>query len=77
MENAATKTPLEQVLEGKWNQFTGKVKETWGQLTNDDVSRAEGKLENLIGIIQERTGEQRNDIQQRIQDIADNIKNNI
>jgi uncharacterized protein YjbJ (UPF0337 family) len=43
-------------IEGNWKQFTGKVKEKWGQLTDDDLSVINGRRENLEGIIQERYG---------------------
>jgi uncharacterized protein YjbJ (UPF0337 family) len=43
-------------IEGNWKQFTGKVKEKWGQLTDDDLSVINGRRENLEGKIQERYG---------------------
>ena len=44
------------VFEGKWHEMKGKVKEQWGKLTDDDLDRAEGKAEQLIGLIQKRYG---------------------
>ena len=44
-------------ISGKWKQIKGKVQEKYGELTDDDVAKAEGKKENLVGIIQEKTGE--------------------
>lgn len=49
-------------LKGKWNQIKGEIKRKWGQVTDDDLLRAEGNLDLLIGTIQERTGEQRDAI---------------
>jgi uncharacterized protein YjbJ (UPF0337 family) len=43
-------------FEGNWNQFKGKVKQQWGQLTNDDLDIIEGSRDELIGKIQERYG---------------------
>jgi uncharacterized protein YjbJ (UPF0337 family) len=43
-------------FEGNWNQFKGKVKQQWGQLTNDDLDVIEGSRDELIGKIQERYG---------------------
>lgn len=43
-------------IEGNWKQFSGKVKEKWGQLTDDDLARANGNREQLEGILQERYG---------------------
>lgn len=41
---------------GNWKQFTGKVKEKWGKLTDDDMQVIEGKRDQLVGKIQERYG---------------------
>jgi uncharacterized protein YjbJ (UPF0337 family) len=43
-------------IEGNWKQFKGKVREQWGELTDDDLDVAAGKRENLAGRIQERYG---------------------
>ena len=48
-----------QELQGHWNQIKGKVKEKWGQLTDDDLAFAGGNVDQLIGRIQQRTGEGR------------------
>ena len=41
---------------GDWKTFKGKVKEQWGKLTDDDLTRIEGKRDQLLGRIQERYG---------------------
>lgn len=43
-------------VEGNWKQFTGKVKEKWGDLTNDDLTSINGKRDQLEGKLQERYG---------------------
>ena len=43
-------------IEGQWTQVKGKVKQQWAKLTDDDVTRIEGKRDVLIGKIQERYG---------------------
>ncbi len=43
-------------LEGKFTQMTGKLKEKWGLLTDDDIATAKGRREILSGRIQERYG---------------------
>ncbi|CEJ89010.1 MAG: CsbD family protein [Hyphomicrobium denitrificans] len=43
-------------IEGNWKQFTGKVKEKWGDLTDDDLARVNGNREQLEGVLQERYG---------------------
>jgi uncharacterized protein YjbJ (UPF0337 family) len=43
-------------VEGNWKQTKGKIKEKWGQLTEDDLTQIDGKREQLEGKIQERYG---------------------
>ena len=51
-----------QKWEGRWDQLKGRVKQRWGELTNDDLDVAEGEYEELIGKIKERTGKTREEI---------------
>lgn len=48
-----------QELQGQWNKLQGKVKEKWGQLTDDDLQIQGGNIDQLIGKIQAKTGEGR------------------
>lgn len=41
---------------GNWKQFSGKAREQWGKLTDDDLTVAAGKRDQLLGRIQERYG---------------------
>ena len=43
-------------LKGKWTQLSGKVKEKWGDLTDDDLTRIGGQKDQLVGKLQERYG---------------------
>ena len=43
-------------IEGNWKQFSGKVKEQWGKLTDDDLLEIEGRRDQLVGKIQARYG---------------------
>jgi uncharacterized protein YjbJ (UPF0337 family) len=46
----------EDILSGKWKQLQGKVRQWWGKLTDDDMTRINGQVEELIGAVQERYG---------------------
>ena len=54
------------VMEGKWQQVKGSIKERWGELTDDDWKRAEGKTDRLAGIIQEKYGHGKEDVQREL-----------
>ena len=43
-------------VKGDWKQFSGKVKEKWGSLTDDDLAKINGQREQLEGMLQERYG---------------------
>ncbi len=43
-------------IAGNWKQFSGKAKERWGKLTDDDLTMIDGRREQLAGKIQERYG---------------------
>jgi uncharacterized protein YjbJ (UPF0337 family) len=43
-------------IEGNWKQTKGKIKEKWGQLTDDDLGQIDGKREQLEGKLQQRYG---------------------
>jgi uncharacterized protein YjbJ (UPF0337 family) len=43
-------------IEGQWKQYTGRVKERWGKLTDSDLTQVHGKRDQLAGKIQERYG---------------------
>lgn len=43
-------------LKGQWSQVKGKVKEKWGDLTDNDLTYIDGKRDQLVGRVQERYG---------------------
>jgi len=47
---------------GSWNELKGKVKQKWGELTDDDLTYAEGQEEELIGKLQKKTGQTREEV---------------
>ena len=49
-------------LKGRWNEIRGQIKQKGGQLTDDDLKQAEGNTDQLIGLIQRKTGEGREQI---------------
>lgn len=46
----------QDIMEGRWQQLKGKVREKWGQLTDDDFTQIAGKKDQLVGRVQERYG---------------------
>jgi len=55
-----------QKWQGRWDQFRGRAKQHWGNLTDDDFTRSQGNVEQMVGIIRERTGETREEIERKL-----------
>ena len=49
-------------LKGKWNEWKGKLKQQYGQLTDDDLKYEEGKDEELLGRLQKKLGKSRDEL---------------
>lgn len=43
-------------IEGNWKQLSGKIREQWGELTDDEITEARGDREQLEGLIQSKYG---------------------
>jgi uncharacterized protein YjbJ (UPF0337 family) len=55
-------------IKGNWHIAKGRLKQQWGELTDDDLDHAEGKEEELLGRIQRRTGQTREAVEKVIKD---------
>ena len=60
----------QQTLDGNWNEIKGKVREKWGQLTDSDLPQRQGDLQQLVGIIQRKTGDGRASIEKFLQQMS-------
>lgn len=62
----------QQTLEGNWNEIKGKLHERWGVLTNDDLQKARGNVDQLVGVIQKKTGEAREQVERYLGELTSN-----
>ena len=62
----------QNILEGKWKQLRGSIREKWGQLTDDEVDQIAGKRDRLSGFLQERYGYTQVEAEQQIDDFLTN-----
>lgn len=60
----------QQTLTGNWNDIKGQIRKKWGQLTNDDVQVFSGNVDQLIGMIQTKTGEARASVERFLEDVT-------
>jgi len=54
-------------LKGSWNEIKGKLKQKYGQLTDQDLTFAEGKEEELLGRLQTRLGKSKDELRADIE----------
>jgi uncharacterized protein YjbJ (UPF0337 family) len=56
-------------IKGTWNQLKGKLKQQYGELTDDDLKYAEGKEDELIGRLQNKLGKSKDEVRKIISDL--------
>ena len=56
-------------LKGNWNELKGKMKQSYGDLNDDDLTYEEGKDDEFIGRIQQKLGKTKEDVIKWIQDL--------
>jgi uncharacterized protein YjbJ (UPF0337 family) len=54
-------------IKGSWNEVKGKLKQKYGQLTDDDLSFAEGKDDELLGRLQQKLGKTKEALREEIE----------
>ena len=50
------------IVKGTWNTVKGKLKQAYGNLTDDDLKYEEGKEDELLGRLQQKTGKSKDDL---------------
>lgn len=60
-------------LEGSWNTMKGKVREQWGRLTDDDLDVIHGRIEQLVGAVQQRYGKSYDEAEEEVTDWLDTV----
>jgi len=62
------------VIKGQWKQLKGSVKQQWGKLTDDDLTRIEGSRDKLVGAIQERYGKEKDEVEREVKRFEDAMR---
>ena len=58
-------------LKGNWNEVKGKLKQKYGELTDDDLVYVEGKEDELYGRLQNKLGKKKEEIASEIKKLTD------
>ena len=57
----------ESFFKGQWHEIKGKLKQKYGQLTDDDLTFAEGKEEEMLGRLQTKLGKTKEEIRDSVE----------
>ena len=57
-------------IEGKWVHARGKIRERWGKVTNDDLDVIAGKRDQLLGVLQQRYGMAREELEKQVDEFT-------
>ena len=53
-------------IKGNWNELKGKLKQEYGELTDNDLAYAEGQEDELLGRIQKKTGKAKDELKKML-----------
>jgi len=56
---------------GNWEQVKGKVKQRWGQLTDNELMAVEGNYDQLVGLIKQKSGDARHEIERFLNELGE------
>ena len=62
------------IIKGQWHMIKGKLKEQWGKLTDDEITKMEGNSEELAGALQKAYGYDKDAAQKEIKKFIDTNK---
>ena len=61
-------------IKGNWRQNKGRLKEKWGELTDDDLDRIDGKRDQLLGILQKNYGRTMEVAEREVREFEENLR---
>lgn len=54
------------IIKGNWKQIKGKIQQSWGELTDDELNKIEGGQLELVGVLQEKYGYSKDEAHKKI-----------
>lgn len=74
----------EETVKGKWNEIKGEILTQWGKMSNDELDKSSGNLVSIAGLIQQRYGAKKEEVQEKLNSIfakfsekTEEVKNNL
>ena len=53
-------------VKGDWKRFKGKMREKWGELTDDDLEKVQGHRDQLEGLLQKKLGLAKDEVKRQV-----------
>ncbi len=60
-------------MKGKWSELEGQIKSKWAKLTDDDLALVRGKVQELVGRVQQRYGYKRDHAEKQVDEFIKSI----
>lgn len=61
-------------IQGGWTQMKGKIKETWGQINDDELLDFQGDFDQLVGMIHSQTGQSKQEIEKQLNKLDSQLR---
>ena len=58
-------------IKGNWREYKGRLKEKWGEITDDDLDRIAGKRDQLLGVLQQQYGRTKEAAEKEVHEFED------
>ena len=66
----------EESFHGKWEEIKGSVRSMWGKLTDDELEKTKGDVQQISGLIMQRYGDTKADSTKKLEEIFNRFKTN-
>lgn len=66
----------QKIVKGKWDEIKGEVRKAWGRLTEDELEKTKGDLKAVKGLIEQKYGQKKEDLETRLDDIFNRFSKN-
>lgn len=60
-------------ITGKWTELKGRLRETYGELTDDELEESKGERQKLEGLLEQRLGKTKDDVRQTVDRMLESI----
>ncbi len=66
----------ERKIKDNWQQLKGQIRKEWGNLTDNDIDKGKGDIQQLIGTISERSGTAKEKIEEKFDQMVSELRGN-